>query len=61
MVLQQLLDQYHLARAQRHPTEQLDIADKLVDEAIPDLIERLGQTMIERNQAQQANLCGFHE
>ena len=53
MALQQLLEQYCLARAQRHPTEQLEIANRLVDDAIPDLIERLGQAMLDRNEARQ--------
>ncbi len=46
-----VLDQYCLARSQRHTDEQVGLANLLVDEYIPDLIQRLGTTMIERNEA----------
>ena len=52
MTLQQVLDQYCLARAKGYREEQVGLANALVDEHIPELIERLGQAMIERNQAQ---------
>jgi len=52
--LQNILDQYCLARSRRQTDEQVGLANILVDEYIPDLIKRLGETMIERNQAQSA-------
>jgi hypothetical protein len=49
MTIQEALDQYCLARAQRQFHEQVGLANLMVDELIPELIERLAMTMIERN------------
>lgn len=49
MTIQQRLDQYCIARCMRDRTSQLEIADHIVDEEIPQLIERLAEVMLERN------------
>lgn len=54
--LTEILDQYHLARAAARRDEQVGLANALVDEYIPDLIQRLGEAMIERNQARDEAL-----
>lgn len=46
-----MLDEYCLARYANDTFDQMRIANILVDEYIPELIERLGHTIIERNQA----------
>lgn len=51
MTLQNLLDKYCLARSQRDTVTQLEIANELVDEQVPDLISRLAQAINERNDA----------
>lgn len=56
MTLQQTLEQYCIARSMRMSAEQVTLANALVDEHIPLLIERLGQVMIERNAAQDMML-----
>jgi hypothetical protein len=54
MTIQEVLDKYCLARAMGRREEQVGLANALVDEHIPELIERLGETMIERNQARDS-------
>lgn len=49
--IQHALDRYHLARALRDTRSQAEIADQLVDQDIPELIERLAHVTLERNQA----------
>ena len=46
-----ILDEYCLARSQRDITTMLDISNHLVNVEIPELIQRLGEVTIERNQA----------
>lgn len=51
MTIQAVLDRYCLARSRREIHEQVGLANVLVDEHIPHLIERLGEAIIERNEA----------
>lgn len=51
MTLQEALDKYCLARSMRLRDEQIGYANLLVDEQIPELVERLACLMIERNAA----------
>lgn len=51
--IQHALDRYHLCRSQRDVQMQLAIADQLVEQDIPELIERLAAVTMERNSAQQ--------
>lgn len=51
MEITQILDSYCIARSIGQKDEQLEIADQLVDEYIPSLIQRLGQAIIDRNKA----------
>lgn len=44
-----ILDEYCLSRNRNDTKRQLEIANTLVDILIPDLIERLGETTIQRN------------
>jgi hypothetical protein len=46
----QLLDRYCLARKVRDTKTQLEVADKIVDEEVPSLIQRLAQFMMDRNE-----------
>lgn len=55
MTLQQVLDQYCLARAMARRDEQIGYGNALVDEHIPALIQRLSETIIERNAARDEN------
>lgn len=51
MTMKDALDRYHLARARGWLDEQDEIANLLVDELVPELIERLAEVTIERNKA----------
>jgi hypothetical protein len=50
MTLVQLLDAYHLARARNSDAARLQIADILVDKEVPELIARLAQVTLDRNE-----------
>jgi len=53
--LKDVLDHYCLARAMGRREEQVGLANALVDEYIPDLVQRLATAIIERNKAWNEN------
>jgi hypothetical protein len=48
MIPQHLLDDYCLARRMNDKKAQLEVADQIVDELVPYLMDRLAQLMMER-------------
>lgn len=49
MTIQQILDKYCIARCAQDRKSQLEIADQIVDQEVPDLITRLAEVIVERN------------
>jgi hypothetical protein len=49
MTIQQRLDQYCIARCAGDKQSQIEIANHIIDEEVPQLIERLAEVMMERN------------
>ena len=49
MTIQQKLDKYCIARCVRDTKTQIEVADDLVDEEIPTMINRMAELMMDRN------------
>ena len=49
MTIKQILDKYCIARCKKDTKTQLEVADQIVDQEVPNLITRLGELMMDRN------------